>query len=676
MKKIIFSVLSLFLATNISFAKNLDLSNISTTNTIYSTEVGGTPSDGVLEQITVTLPAYKRAVIFASPAKDKFNGINQLLPWYTTDISVIPPSDHMTNQPQNSVFFLVLELDNGEYMTIQPISAKEVTSWIEIESKDKINMLCGTLGTESVAKANTPIFAYSKGDDLYGMLAQMWAKILDNEQVKGRTTWRVNKEYSEIYEYLGWCSWEQYKKNINEELLVSAADQIENSDIPIRWILVDDGHQTAKNSALINFEPLTSKFPNGWAPVLAKRSDKIKWFGLWHCMFGLWGGINKDHTMEDLKPYVVEAIKKPYILGEDAQGSKIFYEKLVNSVSQPGFDFTKIDVQTTDFTNYMGKGNPVTAHRQNAENLEAETNAKLSGLMNCMAQNLPCIFNTRYSATTRVSIDYKLNDHKKARSHIYQSFHNSIWMGQTIWPDHDMFHSSDTDLGRFMAVSKAMSAAPIYLSDAPEDFIPEFILPLAYSDGKLLRPLAPGVPLTKSFFANSMMGSEEYSIIAPMTSTSAAIVVYNIVNDATKSLNVSITEQDYTSADGMMQPYKGPRSLPKEGLVYYDWYEKQGGKLNKEYNFTLANLKDRIVLLCEINNGWAVIGREDKYLSTVAVSSEKSSKSSLEFTLHEAGPVLVYSSKTITKASSGEVEALGNNIYRITSTAETIKLQR
>ncbi len=586
-------------------------------------------------------------------------------------------SESVIKMPAPEVFSLAFELTDGNYLIIQPIVVKDVMSWIEVKSKNEIEIVCGSMGSGDIQSKERPMFAYTISADFYYALYTTWDDILQNKEVDGSTTWRNNKLYPESYKYLGWCSWEQYKKSINESLLLKAVSEVEKSKIPVRWVLIDDGHQIETGTALKSFEITPKKFPNGWSPILAKRSEKIKWFGLWHCMYGLWNGISNDHTMAELDQYMVRRSDKTKVIGDSAEGSKLFYEKLVGSVSTPGFDFAKVDVQTRSFANYIGRvENPVAAHAQNAYNLESQSKDKLNGLMNCMALNLPCIFNTRYSATTRVSVDYKVNNIPKAISHIYQSFQNTSWMSQTVWPDHDMFHSSDPKFGRFMAVSKAMSGAPVYMSDAPLDMKPEFILPLAYSDGELLRPLAPGAPLPESFFADALMGGDGYRVAAPMTDKSMAIVAYNISSEYPEKLTMSVSIEDYKYADAMVQPYPGLRALPKEGLVYYDWYEKKGGKLGKEYTFDVKSVEDRLILLTEIENGWSVIGLEEKYLATVAVKSTKSRSKSIDITVAEAGALLVYSQKPIKSASNGKVESLGNNIYRVTMKANKVTLKR
>ncbi|MFI3306739.1 MAG: Sip1-related alpha-galactosidase [Rikenellaceae bacterium] len=689
MKRVTTTIVAIFaFVANLQAAQSLDLSTPNSKTEIYSATVGGTPQEGVLERVVVTLPPYRSAVAFSAPQK-KFDGINQTQPWQSADLPTIFTKKHNLTSvqtiklPTKEVFFLALELENGDYLTIQPMVVKDVMSWINVTGKNEIEVLCGTMGKAEVESRERPIFCYSSGADFYGALNSAWSDILQDESVNGSTTWRVNKEYPELYKYLGWCSWEQYRKTIDEGLLISAVSELERSEIPVRWVLIDDGHQTEKWGSLVNFEINKTKFPNGWSPILAQRSEKIKWFGLWHCMYGLQKGLSSENTMEQLDPYIIKHTNTSRIIGESNEGSKLFYEMLIGSVSEPGFDFAKVDFQTRSFANYIGRaGNPVLAHSQNAYNLEMQSKERLDGLMNCMAINLPCIFNTRYSATTRVSVDYKLNNVVLAISHIYQSFQNSSWMGQTVYPDHDMFHSSDVKLGRLMAVSKAISAAPVYLSDAPQDMMPELILPLTYADGELLRPLAPGVPLPDSFFADALMGSDGYRVIAPMCEKSAAIVAYNISSEYPENISMSVSASDYQYADAMVQPYPGLRTIPKDGLVYYDWYEKRGGKLQGEYEFDVQSIGDRLILLAEIERGWAVIGLEDKYLSTVAVTSVTSSKKSIDITVAEAGSLLVYSQTPIKNALNGKggervtIEALGGDIYRVNMSTTSVTLNR
>lgn len=652
-----------------SKAKDLNLS-FSDSCAVFRTSIKGKPAEGVLESFRIELPAYKKALFYASRFKG-FDGINQNFSWPVDRLSALFDASFepvpTIDKPVNCGIFLVLKLQDGSYWVVQPVAINSVMSWIEVVDDNHIDIKYGTMGTEKVELKDAPVFAYGRSGDVYKVVNAIWSSLVKDKYIKDNLKLRKDKVYPEPFKYLGWCSWEHFRKNINEKVLLEAVDGIEKSDVPIRWVLVDHGHQTQVKDKLINFEVSPEKFPRGWSPLLSKRSDKIKWFGLWHCMYGIWGGISANHKMDDLKPYLMKNDRGRIIINGSPEAADLFYNKMVSSASDNDFDFIKIDVQTRDFNNYLMTSNPVEAHHNNAAALERYAKKKLDGLMNCMAQNLPCAFNTKYSATTRVSVDYKLNSIPLARNHIYQGFQNTLWMGQTVWPDHDMFHSSDARLGRLMAVSKAMSAAPIYLSDPLKNFVDDYISPLAFSDGEILRPMAPGTSLPKSLFNNVLTGDGVYYVIAPLTETSAAVVAYSLSNKNTKNITeVEVTAEDYTYADAMVQPYPGRRELPAEGLVYYDWYAKKGNVLKDKYAFNLKNMEDRLVLLCEIENGWSVVGLENKYFSPVAVKKYKAEKNKLTVSLKENAPFVIYSDKPLLKCRYASYKKLDNGFYLVT----------
>ena len=75
----------------------------------------------------------------------------------------------------------------------------------------------------------------------------------------------------------------------------------------------------------------------------------------------------------------------------------------------------KIDVRAEYLKHADGLDNPV---RHNTKCSEALEQARLKtglSLVNCMAQGTVNIQNTRYSAVTRCSIDYKLGDEAMAK---------------------------------------------------------------------------------------------------------------------------------------------------------------------------------------------------------------------------------------------------------------------
>ena len=649
-------------------------------------DFSGAPNDsGVLGTYTLEIPEFIRGILYSDRKWGRTNwrgGGNQFF-------SNVLFGDYDNVLEHRRVFrgaFLVFQLRDGEYLALLPISSDKTMSWIQAEDTETLMVYYGTLGTAPV-EGDVPLVAWSKSESIYDACRKVWELALNSEFVKGRTDWRHNKHYHEVFKYLGWCSWEEYKKDLSCDLLVETARKIEQSGLPVRYMLIDDGHQQgiAENMQLKSFAPDPEKFPNGWDPLLDMRSeDGIKWMGIWHSFAGLQNTLHPENDFGDLNDHFMTLNPRNerdvgLFVKPNETSSQLFYDALVGSVKAYGFDFMKTDYQMRDLWWYSGTENAVRATTINLQAMESAVHRKLpQGLINCMAHNQVCIFNTRHSAITRISRDYRVGDASMSKFQLWQSFNNTPWFCQTVWGDHDMFHSNDPYAGRIMSVSKAMSGGPIYLSDNPAEFIAEYVTPLAYEDGELLRPLAPGAPLPESIFLDPMRERVAYRTIAPLANGSAAIVLYNLFNGEqfdyydNKTYNVAdditvvshVSPADYEEAANMIQPFNGKWKVPEEGLVAYDFYEGSGFKLDEKTEFELHGFTDKLLILSPIQNNWAVIGRADKFLSAVAVASIEYADEHLRVTLKESGPLVVWSGAGAPQSEGLDFVSLGNGFYK------------
>jgi hypothetical protein len=663
-------------------------------------------STGILGSYELSVGDFKKACYFSDrqPKNSWAAGGNQ----YAPNI-LFENFDKVIDQKFSfRGIFLVLEMKTGGYLVLLPVSGTETISWMEATDNQTLKLFFGTLGTKPV-NGDVPLIAWSKSDDVYAACRRVWELAIGSKPVNGNTDWRYRKKYDDCFKYLGWCSWEEYKKDISSDLLVEVARKIESSIVPVRYMLVDDGHQNGSDQGnrLKSFEPDNKKFPQGWKPFLEMRkADKIKWMGIWHGFDGLPNTIHPNNDFGELNNHLMKVgptelkVKNPptkaptadnqfvdvvsstasgIVPRDNSTSSKAFYDALFGSVKKHGFDFAKIDYQLRDLWWYSGTGNAVSASATNLQSMEQAANHYLAGLINCMAHNPVCIFNTRYSAVTRSSMDYRVGDAPKSRHHLWQSFNNTAWLGQTVWGDHDMFHSSDPYSGRMMAVSKAMSGAPVSLSDNPDKFVNDYILPLCYNDGELLRPIAPGGPLPESLLLQPMEEKLPYRVIAPFQDGSAAIVVYNLYSNVkfdywtkpTGEVEVPaivkgyLLPEDYTYAADMVQPFAGKWLLPTNGLVAWDWYDRKGFNLDKKVEFELNGFSDKLFIVSPIKDNWAIIGRSDKYLSCAANKEVETSGSRLTVTLHESGPVVIWSGKGIPHSKQFPIVDLGNGFYEV-----------
>ncbi len=625
----------------------------------------------------IILPDFERYVHVAADS-NHFRWIgasNRMFPWVGkrqlnslfVERNPIPPR---IPYPNRRALLMIFELTNGKYLTILPLSGEKSVSWLEVNKEGKLIVDYGSLGTHPVsADGMVPLLSWYESTNVYDSMAKAWALALKNDQVQSTGSLRVEKDYPEALQYLGWCTWEQYHKNINEALLTNAIDKIETSNIPVRWFLIDDGHQDDEEGFLKSFTPNQVKFPNGWKPIISRKTDDgIKWMGIWHGFLSHWNGVHKDHRMKDLAPHLIKnpTRAKGLLPKDDLESSMVFYDYLVTTVKGQGFDFMKTDNVSRSTLEYKGLRNASKAQRQNVLALEEACLNHSIGLMNCSAQNTIDLLNATNSATMRTSPDYQKHNLSTSKSQILQSVFNVIWLGQTLWPDHDMFHSSDQEVGEAMSVTKAMSGGPIYLSDDPADVNPRIIMPLCYDDGQLIRPEAPAVPLPESIFSDALYETHDvYKTIAPLKNKSCAIVAYNLSLKTGSVLSGTITKKDYTNAPAMVQPFVDSWTVPTDGLVIYDW-KKEEGKILQEagHSFEIKDFGFKLYHLSPIINEWAVIGRSDKYLSPMTVEIREIKEKSITLSLSEMGPVVLYSGNGNLISDAMQFRHLGNNFYK------------
>jgi len=630
-----------------------------------------------LTQRRIILPEFKKYVHVAADGKH-FRWIgasNRMFPWIgTNDLTSIfeekTPAPPKIPDPNRRALTMLFQLNNGNYLSLLPLSGDASVSWLEVNEEGELLLDYGSLGTEPVPeKNNVPLLAWYESKNVYVAIAKTWELAITNNKVNAAARLREEKKYPEPLNYLGWCTWEQYRKKIDEGILVSAIDKIEDSGVPVRWFLIDDGHQDDERRLLKSFVPNKIKFPNGWDPIVSrKKDDAIKWMGIWHGFLSHWDGVHVAHKMKELEPVLMPNPdrKNGLLPKDDMNSSTAFYDYLVTTIKDQGFDFMKTDNVSRSTLEYTGLPNASKAQRQNVLALEEACYEQGMGLMNCSAQNTIDMLNASNSATMRTSPDYQKHNLPTSKSQILQSVFNVAWLGQTLWPDHDMFHSSDHEVGEAMSVTKAMSGGPIYLSDDPADFNKDFIMPLCYTDGLLIRPEAPAVPLPESLFNDALYETRNaYKTIAPLKNKACAITAYNLSITATGSLVGTIDQEDYTHAPSMMQPYKGFWEVPNEGLAIYDWKEQKGQKLDDAgFNFKIDGFGYQLFLLAPIRKQWAVIGRPDKYLSPSTVEILDTSTDTLVLQVKEKGPLVVYSAVGKPVSNNMSFIAMGNDFYK------------
>lgn len=622
--------------------KAIDL-KVASAPVLYEKEV---PHNQHTLSYNVVLPSYVRGIFFSRDSRtgdyEWPNNTNRLLPWTFNRLEEITSDDYpgIPSNARPSVLgdALLLQLADGTYLFAKALSGTNSLSWFQVNTDGSLALYLSTLGTDDLPE-NSPLLLSQCSPSIYDVLRQSYDALIEDSHVSALHK-RQDKSYFKAFEYLGWCTWEHYHYDIDENKILNDIDAIEACGLPIRYMLIDDGHIANTNRRVTSFTPDTKRFPNGWNKIMKrKRESKIKWMGLWYSLSGYWEGISPQNDFPEQIQKALYLHGNCLLPGINTKDINSFYEYYIRTLKTAGFDFLKIDNQAFTLPLYMGGTQVIRQARECNLALEQQAHRQQVGLMNCMAQNVINTDHTLYSGVTRVSIDYKKYDEDMAKSHLFQSYTNTLLQGQTVWPDHDMFHSSDTICGDLMARSKALSGGPVYLSDSPKDFVKENVLPLIDENGKIFRPVTPAVPTPESVLTNPLKSGEAYRVFAPTGDEAVSIICYNLNTlPAHHRVTTHISPADYL----LRESFEGKPTTRESRILLYDWKKQIAEELTGNKEVELNGFTDELFHLCPIRNGWAVIGIQEKYLSPATVEILSSTPQQLKLKILSPGTLKVW----------------------------------
>ncbi|GMN52281.1 hypothetical protein TIFTF001_021441 [Ficus carica] len=251
---------------------------------------------------------------------------------------------------------------------------------------------------------------------------------------------------------------------------------------------------------------------------------------VWHALCGAWGGVRPgsthlnskiipcklspglDGTMNDLA--VVKIVEGGIGLVHPDQADD-FYDSMHSYLSQVGITGVKVDViHTLEYVSeeYGGRVELAKAYYRGLSNSLVK-NFNGSGLISSMQQCNDFFFlGTKQISMGRVGDDFWFQDPNGDPMGVYwlQGVHmihcayNSMWMGQMIQPDWDMFQS-DHLCAKFHAGSRAICGGPVYVSDSlgGHDFL--LLNKLVYPDGTIPKCLHFALPTRDCLFKNPLL---------------------------------------------------------------------------------------------------------------------------------------------------------------------------
>ncbi|KAG4115777.1 hypothetical protein ERO13_D12G127100v2 [Gossypium hirsutum] len=254
---------------------------------------------------------------------------------------------------------------------------------------------------------------------------------------------------------------------------------------------------------------------------------------VWHALCGAWGGVRPgathldckvvpcnvssglDGTMPDL---AVDKIVEGGIGLVHPNQADDFFDSMHSHLSESGVTGVKVDViHTLEYVSeeYGGRVNLAKAY-YNGLSSSLSKNFKGTGIISSMQQCNDFFFlGTKQISMGRVGDDFWFQDPNGDPNgvfwlqgvHMIHCAYNSLWMGQIIQPDWDMFQS-DHVCAKYHAGSRAICGGPVYLSDSLGCHNFDLIKKLVHPDGTIPKCQRFALPTRDCLFVNPLFDNK------------------------------------------------------------------------------------------------------------------------------------------------------------------------
>lgn len=514
-----------------------------------------------------------------------------------------------------------------------------------------------TLNTfcSGICECDTLAFVLGAGDNANTLIADCAELAL--ETTGSDTPLRENRRYPEIFEYLGWCSWDAFRTEVSEQKLLQKCSEFKEKNIPVKWVIIDDMWADTPHlnepgvkmhdCKLSSFHADKARFPSGLDGCIEKLHARGLKVGMWHPTTGYWSGIEENGQISKDMPQALIRVRRYHtkraeysektqlVHAPDYESAKTFYESFHAYLKNCGADFIKVDNQS--FTHsYYHDTLPI---GQVAKSLHRAIDGSArkffdGALINCMGTSAENMWHRPFSCISRCSDDFQPENREWFTKHILQCSFNSMVQGVFHVCDWDMWWTDDTQAVK-NSVLRAISGGPIYVSDTLSRSRREILMPLCLGNGRILRCDKPAVPLLNCVYQNPENCKAPF-----MLQNTAGGCAY------TAAFNLD-SENDTVCGDFSPQDIDG---LCGDSFVMYEYFTGviKTVKRNERVNVTLADRNEFRLYAFMPENEVTFLGLHGKMIAAKTMSDI--TKSSAE--LAEGGTLMFVSQNEVTAVYS------------------------
>lgn len=434
---------------------------------------------------------------------------------------------------------------------------------------------------------------------------------------------RSERNYPEVLEYLGWCSWDAFQIRVSEMGLLEKAREFRDKQVPVRFAIIDDMWADVPHlkeippeigfsdmvremhkSPIRSFEGDPVRFPNGMKhTVKALKEAGIHNVGIWFPTTGYWFGVEPGSGMErEFADDLCTAPDGRRIVKPELPHTARWFGALCGKAKSWGADFVKIDNQgCQQFYRETGAiGKTARAVQTGIEKAVAEHFG--GAVINCMGMPSECMFNRPDSAVSRCSDDFMPENREWFTKNILQCAYNGILQGQFYVNDWDMWWTDDGQAKK-NSLCRAISGGPIYVSDKLGRTNPEILKPLCLSDGRILRPDESATPTADCLTTDPRTSGKPFKV-RNRAGNAGLLAAFNLDREE-RPVQGSIGAADVGFS-------------PDTRVVIYDWLAKTCRLLEagERMEIALTDAEDYRLwwIVPYVSGGVTVLGKTDLYI--------------------------------------------------------------
>ncbi|CAI9760352.1 unnamed protein product [Fraxinus pennsylvanica] len=387
---------------------------------------------------------------------------------------------------------------------------------------------------------------------------------------------RDRKKMPDLLNWFGWCTWDAFYTDVTSEGVKQGLQSFEQGGIPPKFVIIDDGWQSVSMDpvSIASKADNTANFANrltnikenhkfqkdgqeghrvedpamGIQHIVNEIKDEhsVKYVYVWHALAGYWGGVRPGGDgVEHYDSKLAYPISSPGVQSNEpcealnsitknglglVNPEKVFnfYNELHSYLASSGIDGVKVDVQNILETLGAGHGGRVKLAQKYHQALEASISRNFpdNGIISCMSHNTDGLYSAKRTAVIRASDDFWPKDPASHTIHIASVAYNTVFLGEFMQPDWDMFHSLHP-MAEYHGAARSVGGCAIYVSDKPGQHDFNLLRKLVLPDGSILRAKFPGRPTRDCLFSDPARDGKSLLKIWNLNDFNGVVGVFN-----------------------------------------------------------------------------------------------------------------------------------------------------